>query len=1199
MGSMADPRMEAAREHLVEDLKLAPGELSFEARVGGRAQRVWLRTDTPVMPTADAALAACLMPAMRSGGKLTLPAPISPRVLRTQREFQAIQCAWSLDWEFGAPPLRQVEVVAPARAPDAPRGAGRVAAFFSGGVDSWSTVLDHPEITDLIFVRGLDLVPSASHQAELFDEVEGRLREASADLGLALHVVETNVREMSDPLARWEAYYGCAVVSVALFLAPLFERVLIAGDSDHEVQVPLGANRMVDQLWSTEQLEIVDDGGRYARVERLRRIVAHPVVQRTLRVCWENRDGAYNCGRCRKCLMTMFTLEALGAREQMATFPPALDMAAVADIEVRQPVILTLWQDVLDAARAAGRPDLERVVERVVAGGQRRLGLPTSYRRRRTPGPPPTIRIAAVVPVWRQPQFLAGAVSSALDQEISVGVGVVIVNDGCPFASTHRTAQTLRDAHPDRVAYLRQPNRGLSSARNAGIRHALGRWPQVEAVFPLDADNRLSRHTLAKLWALLEDRSEAAWASPVLEHLGGEDGEWRVPGSYLTYRQLFQNQSDAGSLIRRAVFEAGIEFDEAMRHGFEDWEFFLHATLAGFSGSPAGRCGFRYRRRAHSMLADAQRRAEEIALALRRRHRDAYAPRAQTRREHFEAPRFALVRCDTDDVLLTASCDLAPDRLPLPAFAERVRTAGGGPWPVHGHVPAITVLVTAATVDWLAARRLLAGVLLRLQVELRRHTTVGLRITRSDDPAGLELTTVTQTEPGGLSAVAVRTRTLAGRPPGEPAVALEVRAGGPASAALPDPLPSHVPGTLLAGIGAGARSGTPDVTEPSHAAFFEARHIDALETTLPWSGAHDARTLLVVVPWWRAFGLQRWLPAVVSAARALDPSLSAHLVLTATSVVEGDAGAALAPFDTLTPLGGADPEAAARVLERLIAGADAVLHAGTPDGYAVLPGLASEERGAQIVLASTISARAAGEGHDVLAARCYEPFIDAYLATSQRVARNFANLNVVPDKIVSVPPAPPVRPSSELEARSLARGKVRRRSGPDVPLRILAEGRSDLLHAVAAALAAASVRCELTSVRADADAEQLTGADALLLATPGPGALSLALAAMAFGCVVVAAGPGELDEVIEDGETGLLIGAPDEDTLVRRLADAVARIATSPDGLADLRATACEQALAASWEPAGAALLDAIATGRRHRSPASGDDRRTREVVPA
>ena len=122
---------------------------------------------------------------------------------------------------------------------------------------------------------------------------------------------------------------------------------------------------MVDQLWSTEELQLVDVGGRHTRVERLKRIVNHPVVQRTLRVCWENPDGAYNCGRCRKCLLTMLTLEGLGARALIHTFPPELDLDAVAAIEIDQMDVLTMWEDGLDAVRAGDRRTLPQASRRL------------------------------------------------------------------------------------------------------------------------------------------------------------------------------------------------------------------------------------------------------------------------------------------------------------------------------------------------------------------------------------------------------------------------------------------------------------------------------------------------------------------------------------------------------------------------------------------------------------------------------------------------------------------------------------------------------------------------------------------------------------------------------------------------------------------------------------------------------------------
>ncbi len=382
--------MPAADRHEVTDLHCSPGELSFRAQIGELDERVWLRAAGGETATgADPVLAACLMPAMSVGGSLVLPGSLSPRLLRTQREYQAVQRAWSLEWEFQEHPFKEVEVVATARPPEPPRKPGRVAAFFSGGVDSWSTLLDSPEITDLIFVRGIDLLPGSAQHKKLAPQVEERAREVADGLGLTLHLVDTNLRQLSDPLVRWEAYFGCACMAVAHFLAPRFERILIAGAMDHEVDEPMGVARLIDHLWSTEQLEIVDDGGHYSRVERTRRIADHPLVKRTLRVCWENRGGAYNCGRCRKCLMTMITLEAFGARSGIETFPPDLDLKDVAAIEIKQVVLLTLWEDVLDAVRAEGRADLEPAVEETVERAKRGLGLPASYRRRHLPGPPP------------------------------------------------------------------------------------------------------------------------------------------------------------------------------------------------------------------------------------------------------------------------------------------------------------------------------------------------------------------------------------------------------------------------------------------------------------------------------------------------------------------------------------------------------------------------------------------------------------------------------------------------------------------------------------------------------------------------------------------------------------------------------------------------------------------------------------------
>jgi polysaccharide pyruvyl transferase WcaK-like protein len=377
-------------DHEITNLQAAPGELSFDARIGERTTNVWMRTETTVTPNADAALAASVMPAMRYGGTLRIGDPVSPRLLHGQREHQAIQRVWSFDW-IAPEPLREVEIVAPTRQPDSPPGTSRVAAFFSGGVDSWATVLENPEVTDLIFVRGFDLAWEGA-QARLADEVEARLRQAAEDLGLPLHVLSTNLRAMSDPHIGWGLCYGNAAAAVALFFAELFDRVLVASPSDYEVQGYWGAVWKVSSLWSSEDLEIDESGGSRSRMERLEGLIEDPVACRSLRVCWENPGGAYNCGRCGKCLHTLVALEAIGARERVSTFPPGLDLdpASFSRVAIGDSHVLSFWEDALDAARGAEREDLEAAVAPVVAKGRATLGMTREGRQRREPGPPPT-----------------------------------------------------------------------------------------------------------------------------------------------------------------------------------------------------------------------------------------------------------------------------------------------------------------------------------------------------------------------------------------------------------------------------------------------------------------------------------------------------------------------------------------------------------------------------------------------------------------------------------------------------------------------------------------------------------------------------------------------------------------------------------------------------------------------------------------
>ncbi len=237
---------------------------------------------------------------------------------------------------------------------------------------------------------------------------------------------------------------------------------------------------------------------------------------------------------------------------------------------------------------------------------------------------------------------------------------------------------------------------------------------------------------------------------------------------------------------------------------------FLRATFAGFRGVLAGRCGFRYRRRPESMLIGAMERADLLKAQIRGRYLEAFEPEALIRREHEEMPRFALVRCDRGDVLLTSSCELEPRRLTLTAFARSLAAAGGPDPATTDYVPAITVLTGSGTIGRLEEAGQLAAVLSGFQREMRGKGVVGLRIGPPDAP---------------LSAIAVRASALAGlavgvEPTAQALVEVDGDGGRPG-----DPLPAGLSGAGILIGSAMLGEGMP-LSPESHSIFFEHLHIE-------------------------------------------------------------------------------------------------------------------------------------------------------------------------------------------------------------------------------------------------------------------------------------------------------------------------------------------------------------------------------------
>ncbi len=180
------------------------------------------------------------------------------------------------------------------------------------------------------------------------------------------------------------------------------------------------------------------------------------------------------------------------------------------------------------------------------------------------------IALAVIIPAHRQPGLLAEAIRSVLAQEGGPPAAAVVVDDGCPYPETSRTALSMAAAHPGRVFALRRPNGGLSAARNTGIDFALAAFLALRALFCLDADNRLHPRFLCRAFQALEAAPpEVGWLYPDIDEIGRPQN-FATGGDFSLLMLLAENYCDAGSLMRRELVDRGLRFDERMRAGFED-----------------------------------------------------------------------------------------------------------------------------------------------------------------------------------------------------------------------------------------------------------------------------------------------------------------------------------------------------------------------------------------------------------------------------------------------------------------------------------------------------------------------------------------------------------------------------------------------------------------------------------------------------
>jgi hypothetical protein len=265
---------------------------------------------------ASAYLPALLFCCMRIKEEVIVEGVIESKLFSSTKKIMELLESWRKIMNLKKTHIKSHEVLKDNNKPK------NIGLFFSGGADSFYTYLKNKHSSDekinyLIFVHGFDIKLESE---DTFKRTIHLIEKICKKEKIKLVVIKTNLREITDQYVNWDIICGPALASVALFLRNKFKKIYISSGIDFKHLKPLGTHPQLDPLWSSTNLRIIHDGCEATRVKKVQYIGNFEIVQQSLRVCWRNRKGFFNCCECEKCLRTMLALYSAGTLDKCKTF---------------------------------------------------------------------------------------------------------------------------------------------------------------------------------------------------------------------------------------------------------------------------------------------------------------------------------------------------------------------------------------------------------------------------------------------------------------------------------------------------------------------------------------------------------------------------------------------------------------------------------------------------------------------------------------------------------------------------------------------------------------------------------------------------------------------------------------------------------------------------------------------------------------
>ncbi|HET9810924.1 MAG TPA: glycosyltransferase [Sphingomicrobium sp.] len=177
--------------------------------------------------------------------------------------------------------------------------------------------------------------------------------------------------------------------------------------------------------------------------------------------------------------------------------------------------------------------------------------------------------VAIVIPCFNQRHFLSAAIESALDQTVAANE-IIVIDDG-----STEDLSSVTSSYPQ-IELIRQENRGLAAARNAGAKAATS-----DRLIFLDSDDRLLPDAVRRGLECFAAHPDAAFIYGACRIVQGKSqwSRFTAANSHLDLIRCNWIVCPASAMFDRSKLLVAGGFDETLGM-CEDWDAFLRLSRA-------------------------------------------------------------------------------------------------------------------------------------------------------------------------------------------------------------------------------------------------------------------------------------------------------------------------------------------------------------------------------------------------------------------------------------------------------------------------------------------------------------------------------------------------------------------------------------------------------------------------------------------